>query len=59
MVRFLIGSSLVFLGTMVMASAALTVIGLPLGLVVFAAGLQLLLHTRGDLGRPSSPREGG
>jgi hypothetical protein len=41
--RFLIGSSLLFLGSMVMLTAAVTVVGLPLGLILFAAGLELLV----------------
>jgi predicted Co/Zn/Cd cation transporter (cation efflux family) len=49
MMRFLMGSALLFVGTMVMASAAVTVVGLPVGMFVFAAGLQLLMA-------PSRPR---
>jgi hypothetical protein len=41
--RFLIGSSLVFVGWMLMLSAAITVVGLPIGLMVLAAGLNLIL----------------
>jgi hypothetical protein len=43
MIRFLIGSSLLFLGTTVMASGAITLIGLPVGMFVFAAGMELLV----------------
>jgi hypothetical protein len=54
MVRFLIGSSLLFIGTMVMASAAVTVVGLPIGLILLAAGLQMLTEPRGRSGRARS-----
>ncbi len=40
--RFLIGSSLVFVGWMLMLSATITVVGLPIGLMVLAAGLNLM-----------------
>jgi hypothetical protein len=49
MVRFLVGSTLLFVGTMVMLTGAITVVGLPIGLIVFAAGLEMLVA-------PSSPR---
>lgn len=42
-VRFLIGSSLLMTGGVLIASAAITVVGLPLGLVVFAFGWELLV----------------
>jgi hypothetical protein len=54
MVRFLIGSSLLFIGTMVMASAAITVVGLPIGLIVLAGGLQMLTEPRRRPGRAGS-----
>ena len=41
-IRFLFGSSLVFLGAMVGLSAAITVVGLPIGVAVVGAGLQLM-----------------
>jgi hypothetical protein len=40
--RFLIGSSLVFAGMMLVLSAAVTIVGLPLGLIVLGAGLQMM-----------------
>jgi hypothetical protein len=46
MVRFLIGSSLLFIGMMVMASAAVTLVGLPVGMFLLAAGLQMLVAPR-------------
>jgi hypothetical protein len=49
MLRFLIGSSLLFVGTMIMASAAITVVGLPVGMFFFAAGLEMLVA-------PKAPR---
>jgi hypothetical protein len=51
-VRFLIGSSLVFTGWMLVLSAAITVVGLPLGLIVVGAGLSLMLapSNRGSRG---------
>jgi hypothetical protein len=44
--RFLIGSPLVFTGWMLMLSAAITVVGLPIGLAVLAGGLELMLGPR-------------
>ena len=46
-VRFLVGSSLMFVGWMVGLSAAITVVGLPVGLAVMALGLELLVGSRG------------
>jgi hypothetical protein len=45
-VRFLIGSSLLMTGGALMLSAPLTVVGLPIGLMVVAAGLELMLGSR-------------
>jgi hypothetical protein len=55
--RFLIGSSLVFVGWMLMLSAAITVVGLPIGLAVLAAGLELMLAPRSGRGT-GKPGEG-
>lgn len=41
--RFLIGSFLVFAGWMVIPLAAVTVVGLPIGLILLGAGLQLMV----------------
>ncbi|MDQ4005119.1 MAG: hypothetical protein M3135_02305 [Actinomycetota bacterium] len=41
--RFVIGSSLVLIGAMIGLSAAITVIGLPIGVAVVGFGLQLLI----------------
>jgi hypothetical protein len=41
--RFLLGSTLLMTGSMLALSAAITVVGLPLGLMVLAAGLNLML----------------
>jgi hypothetical protein len=46
-VRFLIGSSLLFIGAMVGLSAAITVVGLPIGLVMVGMGLELMVGSRG------------
>jgi hypothetical protein len=46
MLRFLIGSSLLFVGMMIGLSGAITLIGLPLGLAVAAAGLELLVGSK-------------
>jgi hypothetical protein len=54
-VRFLVGSSLMFVGWMIGLSAAITIVGLPVGLAVMALGLELLV---GSSGRRSG-REGG
>lgn len=43
LVRFLLGSSLLFVGGMVGLSAVVTVVGLPIGLIIAGAGLQLML----------------
>lgn len=50
-VRFLIGSSLVFVGWMVGLSAAITVVGLPIGVALVGAGLQLMLAPGSRPGR--------
>ena len=55
MIRFLIGSTLLMIGSMILASAAITVIGLPLGLGVLGAGLELLVGPRHR--GPSTGRE--
>lgn len=44
--RFLVGSALLFIGWMVILSAAITVVGLPVGLAVLALGLDLLISPR-------------
>jgi hypothetical protein len=44
--RFLIGSFLVMAGGGLVLSAVVTVVGLPLGLLVLAAGLDLMLTPR-------------
>jgi hypothetical protein len=44
--RFLIGSALVFVGWMLMLSAVVTVVGLPIGLAVLALGLDLVVSPR-------------
>jgi hypothetical protein len=59
MIRFLMGSALLFVGTMVMASAAVTVVGLPVGMFVFAAGMQMLVAPRPDRDRGTSAPEAG
>ena len=41
--RFLIGSTLVMAGCLLALSGAITVVGLPIGLMVLAAGLDLML----------------
>jgi hypothetical protein len=41
--RFLIGSLLLMGGWMLLLSAPVTVVGLPLGLIVLAAALQLMV----------------
>jgi hypothetical protein len=46
MIRFLVGSTLLLVGCMIVASAAITVVGLPLGLAVLGAGLELLVGPR-------------
>jgi hypothetical protein len=42
-VRFLIGSALLLAGWMIVPLAAVTVVGLPIGLIVLGAGLQLMV----------------
>jgi hypothetical protein len=59
MLRFLIGSSLLFIGTMVMAAGAITLIGLPIGIFLLAAGLQMLVGDDRGPGRRGTPREAG
>ena len=44
--RFLIASTLIFLGTMVGLSGAITLIGLPIGLALVGSGLQLMTRPR-------------
>lgn len=46
MIRFLVGSTLLFIGVNLIASAAITVVGLPIGLAAFAAGLELMVGRR-------------
>ena len=41
-VRFLIASALLMVGAMVALTGAITVVGLPLGLIVFGVGLELI-----------------
>jgi hypothetical protein len=48
-VRFLVGSSLLFLGAIVGLSGAITLIGLPIGVALVGAGLQVMM-------RPGDPR---
>ncbi len=48
-VRFLVGSSLLFLGAIVGLSGAITLIGLSIGLALVGWGLQVML---GPDGRP-------
>lgn len=40
--RFLIGSTLLMVGGMVGLSAAITVVGLPIGVIIAGMGLQLM-----------------
>ncbi|MGH2710898.1 MAG: hypothetical protein ACRDH9_06825 [Actinomycetota bacterium] len=56
MIRFLVGSTLLFIGVNVIASAAITVVGLPIGLAVFGAGLQLMVGRR-DRPTPAGGKE--
>jgi hypothetical protein len=44
--RFLLGSFLLMPGCLLILSAPITVVGLPLGLMVLAAGLDLMLAPR-------------
>lgn len=57
--RFLIGSSLLFTGWMLMLSAAVTVVGLPLGLMVLAAALELLVAPSKRRGRRTGTSTAG
>lgn len=52
-VRFLIGSSLVMVGSMVGLSAAITVVGLPIGVILVGMGLQMMVG-RSDSQRPKA-----
>jgi hypothetical protein len=45
--RFLIGSTLLMVGGMVALSAAITVVGLPIGLIIVGMGLHLMLAPSG------------
>jgi hypothetical protein len=49
--RFLLGTALFTTGVALMLSAAITVIGLPVGLMVFAAALDLMLNPSSRQGR--------
>jgi hypothetical protein len=49
--RFLIGSTLLMVGGMVALSAAITVVGLPIGLIIVGMGLQLMLGPSGRRSR--------
>jgi hypothetical protein len=49
--RFLIGSTLLMVGGMVALSAAITVVGLPIGLIIVGMGLQLMLGRSGRRSR--------
>jgi hypothetical protein len=42
-VRFFFGASLLFVGMMLVPLAAVTVVGLPFGLIILGAGLQLMV----------------
>ncbi|HEV3474526.1 MAG TPA: hypothetical protein VG602_04090 [Actinomycetota bacterium] len=42
-VRFLMGACLFFAGMLIMPLGAVTVVGLPFGLIVLGAGLQLMV----------------
>jgi hypothetical protein len=44
--RFLLGSILLMAGSMVALSGAITIVGLPLGLIVLAVGLDLMFASR-------------
>ena len=57
--RFLIGSALLFTGWMVILSAAITVVGLPVGLAVMAGGLELMLGTQPSRAGDQSADRGG
>ena len=47
MVRFVIASTLLMVGAMVALTGAITVIGLPLGLIVIGVGLELMRPATG------------
>jgi hypothetical protein len=49
-VRFLVGSSLLFLGAIVGLSGAITLIGLPIGLGLVGWGLQVMMDPDGRPG---------
>jgi hypothetical protein len=49
--RFLIGSTLLMVGCMVGLSAAITVVGLPIGLIIVGVGLQLMFAPSGGRSR--------
>jgi hypothetical protein len=49
--RFLIGSTLLMVGGMVGLSAAITVVGLPIGLIIVGMGLQLMFAPSGGRSR--------
>jgi hypothetical protein len=57
MSRFLIGSAMLMMGWVLAASAVITVVGLPLGVVVFGAGLELMVGPRHN-GSTAGRREG-
>jgi hypothetical protein len=57
MSRFLIGSALLMTGWVLVASAVITVVGLPLGVIVFGAGLELMVGPRHN-GSTAGRREG-
>jgi hypothetical protein len=59
--RFLVGSALLWVGGMLVLTAAVTVVGLPIGLIVVGAGLQLMLapSSRGPQTRPRAPGGSG
>jgi hypothetical protein len=56
--RFLVGSALLFAGWMVVLSAAVTVVGLPIGVMVVAAALELLFGPSSRRGRRPGPPRG-
>jgi hypothetical protein len=49
--RFLIGSTLLMVGGMVGLSAAITIVGLPIGLIIVGMGLQLMFARSGGRSR--------
>jgi hypothetical protein len=59
--RFLVGSALLWVGGTLVLSAAITVVGLPIGLIVVGAGLQLMLapSSPGPSTRPRAPGGSG